>query len=109
MTRLALPLIALILVSTNAFANVYETGKITRMVAEGESFVSVWLDGSDDISECTGGERWTLETSDPLHKEKYAALLSAAAAGKVIKLIHLSGSDCGQWASNKIYLISIEY
>jgi len=92
-----------------SFGDVSEAGNITGIIVEGSSFVSVFLDGVDVNTECSGGGRWTLDTSDPLFKEKYAALLAAAASGKKVNLYHLSGLGCGNWISNRIYYVHVQY
>ena len=91
-------------------ADVDESGKITKIIVEGNSHVSVWLDGVDVTTECVGGGRWTLNSSnDLLFKEKVSTLLAAASAGKNVLLRHISSWGCGAWNSNTIYLIQVTY
>ena len=91
-------------------ADVDESGKITRIIVEGNNHISVWLDGVDVTTECVGGGRWTLNSSkDSLFKEKASTLLAAASAGKTVLLRHISSWGCGTWNSNTIYLIQVTY
>jgi len=36
---------------------IFEIGKITRIVPAGENFISIWLDGANETSLCSGGAR----------------------------------------------------
>jgi len=101
--------ILLSIIYSIAFADVDETGKITQIIVEGDSIVSVFLSGTDVVSECTGGARWTVDSSDSLFKEKVSILLTAASAGKTVHLHHLYGWGCGGWDSNKIYYVDVQY
>ena len=104
-------LITLIFICTSSmvFADANETGKITRLITEGHTTVSVWLDGEDDNSDCPGGSRWTITSDDLLMKEKYSMLLSAATTGKIVHLHGLASWGCGNWDSNKIHYVDITY
>lgn len=100
----------LICLSSPAIADVNETGKITRIITEGDQWVSVWLDGQDDTTECSGGSKWTIsKKNDPMFKEKMSVLLTAALTKKVVRLRHISAWGCGGWDSNRIYYIDIDY
>lgn len=109
MKILRILLYLLFLISNAASADVDETGKITRMIIEGNSMVSVWLDGPDVTNECDNGSRWTLSSSDLLFKEKLSLLLSASSQNKSVHLHHLTPWGCGNWSSNKIYYIDVKY
>ena len=98
-----------LLFCANAQADSSEQGRITSIIVEGASLISVWLDGTDHTAECTGGSRWTLVNTDPLFKEKYAALLAAAAAGQSVSLLHLSTSGCGPFNGNTIHYVATNY
>lgn len=91
------------------FAATDETGHITRLIVEGNHYVSVWLNGPDDLSECSGGSRWTVHDSDVLFKEKLSVLLTAASSNQSIHLHGITGWGCGGWESNKIYYIDVKY
>ena len=93
-----------------SYANSTETGKIFRIIPSGSSVirVSVWLDGVDDLSECAGGNRWTIEKGDDSgFKEKLATIYLAYALGKTVSFTHGSWLGCGAWDSRKIYNIDI--
>ncbi len=99
-------LATLLLSSNTAWAISSETGKITTLhIGEGGVYVSVYLDGTDDNSQCSGGARWTIHISDPMFEGKYSTLLAAHISGKTIGLRHLS-STCGLYSGNIIELIS---
>ena len=89
-----------------AFADAEEVGTVSRLQVEGSTLVMVWLNGKDDLSECSAGTFWTIHVSDALIKEKLSMLLTAEATNRQIKLRHLSSWGCGTWESNKIYSIS---
>ena len=96
--------------SQYVFASVDETGKIIRLIVEGNAIVSVWLNGTDVNTECSGGSRWTLQNSnDGLFKEKLAMLLAAAASGEAVHLHHLTAWGCGNWNSNRIYYVDVVF
>ena len=98
----------LLLCSVSASADVYETGFITQLQMEGQDLVVVWLDGPNDSSECSLGERWTVsKSSDAAFDEKLSFLLAAKAAHQQVKLRHLTSWGCGTWNSNKIYSIQL--
>ncbi len=101
----------LIFIASQANSTAQETGKITSLIVESDHVISVLLDGTNDTTDCTGGGRWTVSTSDALYKEKYAALLSAATTYKTITLFKNGGGGegCSHWDSNKIYYIRIDY
>lgn len=99
-------ILMMLIIPSLAHAHVTETGKITQIITEGSNNVSVWLDGTDDTSLCSGGSRWTVDDTDPLFKEKYSLLLVAVATGRTIKLEHLDTMACGNWSSNKIYFVA---
>jgi len=82
-----------------------ETGKIIQIIYEGSSVVSIFLDGVDDKSQCSGGGRWTIYKSDGLFKEKVASLMAAATTGKKVNLYMLDSQTCGGWDSNTIYYV----
>jgi len=109
MLKKLLQIVVVVLLTSNSYADVDETGTITRIIVEGSSIVSVWLSGIDITSECSGGTRWTIQNSDPMFKEKVSALLSAAAAGNTVHLFHLTSFGCGNWDSNKIYYVDVTY
>jgi hypothetical protein len=91
-------------------ADTNETGYISRIIVEGDSTVSVWLDGVDDLSECNGGSRWTVTIiGDQLFKEKVSILLTTATSRQKVHLHGLTGYGCGNWESNKIYYIDVMY
>jgi hypothetical protein len=93
-----------------ASADYTETGKITQIMAEWDNRVSVYLDGADNTSECSGGGRWTLELgADPLFEAKYAAILTAASAGQTVTFRYVSSRGCGIFNGSKIYLVSVKY
>ena len=86
------------------------TGKISRIVTSGATYISVWLDGAGDSSVCEGGARWTINVpADELHDEKYSTLLAAATTGRTVKLMHLFSQGCGNWKSHKIYYVDVSY
>ncbi len=89
----------------NLRADAEETGRITRLQVEGSTLIMVWLDGPDDKSECSGGDRWTIHTNDALLNEKLSMLMKAEATNKQIKLRHIPGWGCGTWDTNKIYSV----
>ena len=91
-----------------AFAHATESGKIERIIPEGGYVISIFLDGSDNASLCSGGSRWTLELTDKLYKEKYSLLLTAMAQGKSVTLLHHKDLGCGPFNSNKIYYIDFK-
>ena len=96
----------LVLSTSFLYAAVDESGRITRIIVEGNQWVSVWLDGVDITSDCSGGGRWTVNHSDVLFKEKLSMLISAATAQKRVRL---HGLECGGWHGNKIYFIEVRY
>ena len=98
----------LFFVSNSVFSDATETGQVTKIIVEG-SIVSVWLNGIDVTTDCSGGSRWTVVNTDTLFKEKYAAILAAATSKQPISLFHLAAHGCGNWTSNKIYLVGIDY
>jgi hypothetical protein len=72
--------------------------------------VSVWLDGTDNNSECAGSGRWTInKTEEQMFQEKLLKLLTAAKPKQTIRLFHLTAHGCGNWNSNKIYYINVAY
>lgn len=85
-------------------AAVIETGTINNIIIE-QTMVSFWVSGQDEVSECSGGARWTLNESDDLFKEKFSVLLAASTAGKTISV--RSTGTCGNWDSNKVYYINL--
>ena len=97
--------------SANLFADATETGKVTQLRVNsnaGKHFVSIWLDGLNDNTDCSGGKRWTInQATDPLFKEKYSLILAAASAGKPITLFQNTG--CATWYSNKVSQVSVHY
>lgn len=96
--------------TADVYADVAEEGKINRIIVEGQSMVSVWLDGTDNNSECAGSGRWTINKSeDQMFKEKLSTLLSVAQSKQTIRLFHLTSYGCGSWNSNKIYYINVAY
>ena len=100
-------ILATLLLSSNmAWAISAETGKITSLSIGEGGYVSVYLDGTDDNSQCSGGARWTLYKNDPMFEGKYSTLLAAYISGKTIGLRHLS-STCGMYSGNIIEMISI--
>lgn len=102
--------IFLLLSLTNSvFADVDQTGKITRIIVETQNIVSVWLDGASNTTECTGGTRWTITSDDLLFKEKLSILIAAASSGKTVHLHHVTSYGCGNWNSNRIYYADVVY
>lgn len=101
--------LSIFLAAGAAHADATETGRVTTIIVEGSDLISINLSGADVTTECSGGARWTINRSDDLFKEKYAAILSAAATGQEITLVHLSGSGCGDFSSNKIYYVQMNY
>lgn len=89
-----------------ASAAVDESGQVANIIVEA-NYASVFLNGTDANSECSGGSRWTINTADVTFKEKLAMLIAAATAGKTVYL-HSTGV-CGNWASNTIYYVSVAY
>jgi len=98
-----------LIISSIANADVTVVGKIKNIEIDGQSIVSVWLDTTANTTECSGGWRWTVANTDALFKEKLSTLLAAAAAGRTVTLFHLSGWGCGNWNSNKIYYVNVQY
>ena len=92
--------------SASVVADGTETGKVTNIIVEGTNIISITLDGTDHTTDCAGGGRWTISSSDALFKEKYSAILAAASSGKTITLFHLGGWGCGNWDSNKVYYVN---
>lgn len=101
--------LALIVLSFNSYADASETGKVARILPEGNSIISIWLDGTDDNSACQGNGRWIINTTDPLYKEKYSLVLAAAAQGKSITLRHVSSSACSAMNANTVYYVSVNF
>ena len=99
--------ISLFVFSAVSNAAVSETGVITKLTVETGGIVSVWVDGNDDLSECPGGSRWTIQSSDALFNEKLALLIASASQKKAVNLYHTTG--CGTWDSNNIYYVSVDY
>jgi len=90
--------------------NFYETGKVSRIVTSGTDFISVWIDGVNNTSQCSGGERWTINVNgDSLYKEKYSLLVAAATAGTPVRLFHLGSRGCGNWNSHQIHHVDVRY
>ena len=108
MSKFILVLI-LALMSNAVFANASETGKINRFMMESNSIISVWLDGTDDISDCAGGARWSLHSTDDLYQAKLSLLLTAYSTQAAITLFHAAGWTCGgpQSNANRIYSIDV--
>lgn len=102
-------LLALLVISISAKAHVVEAGKVTRILPEGSSVISIWLDGTDNSTLCSGGSRWTLSTSDPLYKDKYSLILMAAAQGKAVRFLHVEGSACGPFIGNAIHYVDVSF
>ncbi|WNO07977.1 hypothetical protein [Teredinibacter sp. KSP-S5-2] len=103
--RILILFFVLIVISFSSSASVQESGKVSRIILEG-NVVSVWVDGVDNTSECSGGDRWVLLESDTLFKEKYSALLMAFASGKDVVL--LSTGSCPVMNANGIYYIYLK-
>lgn len=95
--------------SQPAFAGGSETGKVVNIIVESNNIISVWLDGEDYMTDCTGGARWTIPVTDPLFKEKYTAVLSAAQTGKRVILYHVTERGCGQWDSNQVFHVTTSF
>lgn len=85
-----------------------EEGKITSLSISGGGWVSIYLDGTDSTTVCSGGARWTMHSSDPLFDVKYSTVLAAAASGKTITLRHNS-TDCGLYNGNIVEMVHITY
>jgi hypothetical protein len=93
-----------------ASADYTETGKITQIMVEGDNRVSIYLDGADNTSECSGGGRWTLELgADPLFESKYSAILAAASAGQTVTFKYVSSRGCGIFNGSRIYALGVKY
>lgn len=95
----------LVVMPLSVMASVVEEGKIDDFIIEGD-IISIWLSGENDLSECAGGARWTMQESDANYEAKISAILMVAASNKEIKF--KSTGSCGNWASNKIYYIHME-
>jgi hypothetical protein len=102
--------ITLVFLSNAVSANAVEAGKINRFMMESNSIISVWLDGTDDITDCAGGARWSLHTDDTLYNAKLSLLLTAYTTDKVVKLFHTPGWTCGGplGNANRIYSIDVQ-
>jgi len=103
-------LISILLLSSSfAYANVSETGKVTRVLFEGTAFASVWLDGTDATTDCPGGARWSVPSSDALFDAKVSLLMTAIAQGRTIRLLHATSWGCSGplGDANRIYSIDI--
>ena len=94
-----------LVLSFSAQAFVLENGTIDDVIIEG-AFVSIWLSGENDLSECSGGARWIIQEGEDNYQAKLSAILMAAASNKSIKL--RSTGVCGNWSANKIYYIHLD-
>ena len=104
--------IALFSVSFVASATdrIYEVGKVVRIIPGGDHFVSVWLDGPDDTTFCSGGSRWTInKPNDEQSEEKYSLILAAATTGQTVRFMHLESQGCSNWDSNRIYHVDVRF
>lgn len=89
---------------------IYETGKIVRIVPGGDHFVSIWLDGPNETTFCSGGARWTInKPSDEQSEEKYSLILAAATTGQTVRFMHLESEGCSNWDSNRIYHVDVRF
>ena len=89
------------------YANGSETGTITGIIVEGKTKISVWLDGIDYTDECAGGARWVIDTTDPLYKEKYSVVLSAAFTNKKVRFQYITSWGCdSSWNGNRVYYVA---
>ena len=89
---------------------IFETGKIVRIVPAGEQFISIWLDGTDETSFCSGGARWTInKQNDELSEEKYSLILAAATTGQTVTFMHLVSRGCSNWDSNRLYYVDVRF
>jgi hypothetical protein len=102
-------IMAFILIPLKSYADAYEEGKITQLQVEGANLILVWLDGPNDSTDCSASSYWTVHSSDTNYKEKLAMLMSAQATQKQVKLRHLAGWGGGNWDSNKIYSVRINF
>ena len=101
-----LSLVLLSLLTSIASADHNEVGTVNNIILE-SNILSVWLNGPDVTTDCSGGSRWTMTTEDPLFKEKYSAILAAAASGKTVDFRHVTSSGCGFVNGNKIYFVKV--
>ena len=107
-------ILSLLLFTSTAMSNevdrIYEVGKIVRIVPGGDHFVSIWLDGTDDTTFCSGGARWTInKPSDEQSEEKYSLILAAATTGQTVRFMHLESTGCSNWVSNRIYHVDVRF
>ena len=106
--------ISLLLFASTATSNevdrVFETGKIVRIVPGGDHFVSIWLDGTDETTFCSGGARWTINKSnDAQSEEKFSLILAAATTGQTVTFMHLVSAGCSNWDSNRLYYVDVRF
>ena len=96
--------------STSSLADATETGKVNKIKINSNQTISIYLDGPNDTTDCSGGKQWIINTAtDQLANEKYSAVLSAANARSTITLVHSSSAGCGAWSSNQVYDLTVSY
>jgi len=99
---MGLPLVAL--------ADATETGKVNKVKVNSNNIISIWLDGPNDETDCSGGKQWTINPdTDQRYKEKYASILAAANTKTTITLTYISSAGCGTWFSNQISEVVVDY
>jgi len=106
--------VTLLLFTSTAMSNevdrIYETGKIVRIIPGGDHFVSIWLDGADNTTFCSGGARWTInKPSDAQSEEKFSLILAAATTGQTVTFMHLESAGCSNWNSNRLYNVDVRF
>ena len=93
-----------------ALADTHQTGKITRIVVEGNQFVSIWLENQPTNSECPSDGRWVIDlANDTVPNQKYSAILAAASSRQTVGLHFLSSQGCGGFGAKKVYYIDLSY
>jgi hypothetical protein len=98
------------LIGSTCNADTHQTGKISRVVAEGNRTVSVWLENQPTNAECPSDGRWVLEfQNDLLAKEKYSAILAAAVSKQVVGFHFMTSLGCGAFGAKKIYYVDLNY
>ena len=112
MKTLMINVFLLLLIPAFSFANSSETGKITKLITQGGTIgatvISVWLNGTDDTTDCSGGDRWVIQNNKTTgFKEKFTTLLLAYEQNKTITLSHDSNLGCGHQNSRLIYQITL--
>ena len=112
MKTLTMIVLLLLLIPPFSYANSTETGKITKLITQagtiGATVISVWLNGTDDTTECSGGDRWVIQHNKTRgFNEKFTTLLLAYEQNKTITLSYDSNLGCGHGNSRLIYQITL--